>query len=216
MSIIPSLYQNCYNLNWKVTPMGVLTNWKLRYENDGGTADVQGTDISTQWVPLQCCHNYTNTAVSPVNTELYDEMHTKAAEYLVDQINTQVYSNIWSDYKVHLDNGEQAYTWQTECSPPVVVTVSERLRQVMAERHSPAILIRKSTRLEQTVDVREKRARELLRNIVGEAQYQNFLRRGTVSVRGPSGRVYCIQPGHGITTVYHAGHRLARLCVATG
>ena len=89
---------------------------------------------------------------------------------------------------------------------------STRLRRILRDRHSPAI--RTSRRpVGLSEDEREGRARETLRRVIGTDAFRRFLKHGFVSVRGKSGLVYQIFPGHGITNVYDHGKHVDRLCV---
>jgi hypothetical protein len=86
------------------------------------------------------------------------------------------------------------------------------LKQIIASRHAPAFIPRRNP-MKIDADVREQRARETLRRVLGEEKYRNFLRAGFVSVRAKSGMIYQIFPGHGITRVFDHGKQVDRLCV---
>ena len=62
-------------------------------------------------------------------------------------------------------------------------------------------------------DIREQRARETLKRVVGDIKFSNFLRNGFISVKAKSGLIYQIFPGHGITSIYDQGKMTERLCV---
>lgn len=49
--------------------------------------------------------------------------------------------------------------------------------------------------------------------MLGEITYRLFLKNGFVSVRGSSGRVYQIFPGHQFTRVFENGKCIEQLCV---
>lgn len=105
--------------------------------------------------------------------------------------------------------------WTSTCyheSPPKPPTPSERLREILAQRHAPLIIATRKS-LELTTDIREMRARETLRRVIGEQKYFDFLKKGFVCVRAKSGLTYQIFPGHGITCVYDKGIMVDRLCV---
>jgi len=59
----------------------------------------------------------------------------------------------------------------------------------------------------------EARAREALRELIGEVQFKRYLKNGFITVNGDSGRVYQIFPGHGMTKVWHKGTLIEKLCV---
>lgn len=101
---------------------------------------------------------------------------------------------------------------QTYSQTPVK-TLAERMREVIANRHAPAVI---GTRLpvESAFDAREKRARETLRLVVGDDQYRRFLKHGFVSARNrKSGKVYQIFGGTRMVNVYENGKHIERLCV---
>jgi hypothetical protein len=61
----------------------------------------------------------------------------------------------------------------------------------------------------------EQRAEEMLRAVLGEAQFTQFVRRGYLEVRSPTfpGRVYFIPERQGPVTVCEQGRPMMRLCV---
>jgi hypothetical protein len=91
-------------------------------------------------------------------------------------------------------------------------TVAERLREILDSRMAPKV-ISTCKPLGYTQDVREMRARETLRRVLGEIRFRDFVRRGSVSVRAKSGLTYQIFPGHDFTNVYNSGKMIERLCV---
>ena len=102
--------------------------------------------------------------------------------------------------------------WVT--TPPKPLTISERLRQIIQSRHAPAIIIRSNRQaVKAQVELREQRARETLRSILGDERFRRFVCNGFVSVQAKSGRTYQIYPGHGMTIVYDRGKPIEKLCV---
>jgi len=93
-----------------------------------------------------------------------------------------------------------------------VKTPEERLKEILQARQAPMVIgTRKS--LQMSADERERRARDTLRRVLGEAKFRNFIKCGFVSVKAKSGRMYQIFPGHGITCVYEGEKLVERLCV---
>lgn len=91
---------------------------------------------------------------------------------------------------------------------------NNKLRQIIQSRCAPNFVIRDSRKaLVLTKDVREQRARETLRRVVGESKFLNYVKNGFISVKAPSGLIYQIFPGHGITSVFDQGKQVERLCV---
>lgn len=92
------------------------------------------------------------------------------------------------------------------------VAPKDRLRDIIRNRQAPyAITSRKH--LQPPRDVREVRARETLRRVLGEQKFRSFLKNGFVSVKAKSGLVYQIFPGHDMTKVYKNGQYTEKLCV---
>ena len=93
-------------------------------------------------------------------------------------------------------------------------TPKDRLRDIIRSRKAPAAIIRSSRNaLPVPKDVREKRARETMRRVLGEREFRRFMRHGFVSIHGKSGYDYQIFPGQGVTSVFNRGVLIERLCV---
>jgi hypothetical protein len=115
--------------------------------------------------------------------------------------------------RLYRDNGFAAATtgiWYGSVQPPK--SAAERLREILDRRMAPSVLS-SCKPLGYTQDVREVRARETLRRVLGEDRFRDFVRRGSVSVRAKSGLVYQIFPGSDFTKVYDNGNLIERLCV---
>lgn len=105
-----------------------------------------------------------------------------------------------------------AYDVQSGFIMPDMPSVADRIRKIIAERCAPNF-IRDRKALDHAPDIREIRARQTLRRVIGEDKFRDFIRKGFITVRGKSGKTYQIFPGHGITSVYVGGKMLERLCV---
>lgn len=115
--------------------------------------------------------------------------------------NLNIYSS-WDSYK-------DDYGW----APPVI-TPSDRMRQMIRDRMAPAIHRgRKRNPMSIAMDIREERARQTVRRIIGEQAYKKFIRDGFITVVPKSGLTYRIFPGHGMTEVYDRGIMVDKLCV---
>jgi hypothetical protein len=89
-----------------------------------------------------------------------------------------------------------------------------RLQDILEARRAPQIIIPTGRKaLAPATQQTEEYARQLLRAIIGEERYFLFLKNGFVSLRGASGKIYQIYPGHGITRVWKDGVQIERLCV---
>lgn len=103
-------------------------------------------------------------------------------------------------------------TWST-CWSRQEKSSQEKIRDIIRDRLSPAIHTRRKSSFYRTNDVKEIRARETLRRILGDDKFNKYVKDGFVSVRAKSGLVYQIFPGHDITNVYDNGKKIERLCV---
>lgn len=103
------------------------------------------------------------------------------------------------------------WTWDNYSGEIKPRTPETRLREIMRTRMAPVIIVRTPAGLAQ--DQREEAARQTLRRVIGDRKYRRFLSHGHITVRGQSGLVYQIFPGHGITRVYKDGVQTERLCV---
>ena len=101
--------------------------------------------------------------------------------------------------------------------PKKPLTPEEQLRAIMRERASPLQPRHNpyagKAPLRKPQDVREERARQTLRRVLGEERFESFLRSGYVTVRARSGKCYQLFPAHKMTCVYDKGRLVDRLCV---
>lgn len=93
--------------------------------------------------------------------------------------------------------------------------VKRRIHEIIQGRCAPNGIVRNSKRqpLAMPTDIREQRARETLRRVIGDDKFTNFIKHGFISVKARSGLVYQIFTGHGITHVFNQGNLVERLCV---
>lgn len=120
-----------------------------------------------------------------------------------------VTSTATTDYHKLLSNTE---LWKHYYGRSIVADPNQQLRDIIRGRQSP-VISRNRKPIDLTADIRETRARQTLRKIVGDEQFFNFLKHGFVSLRVKSGRTYQIFPGHQLTCVYEGGKMVERLCV---
>lgn len=114
----------------------------------------------------------------------------------------------WDGYDTNSTYGDTWAAWST----PIVKTPAERLREMIQSRQAPLIVTSRRS-MRPTEDIKEIRARETLRRVLGEDKYRQFLRNGFVAVKAKSGLVYQIFPAHGVTAVWKNGQMVDRLCV---
>lgn len=129
----------------------------------------------------------------------------------------------WEDNSITWSSGETTWpdsiTWSSGESyfwyPDKQETLKSRFQSILANRRFPAIIVKNDRRTPMVMpaDVREQRARETLKRVIGDKKFFNFLKSGFLSVKAKSGLVYQIFPGHGITCVFNQGQLVERLCV---
>lgn len=93
--------------------------------------------------------------------------------------------------------------------------LKQRFQQIIRKRCAPNIIVKNSKRqpLPMPADIREQRARDTLRRVIGDNKFGNFRKHGFISIKARSGLVYQIFPGHGFTNVYNQGQMVECLCV---
>lgn len=176
----------------------------ITYEQDYTEACTCGSSYKTFYPTTRKIYKETNTGDCYSWIGVSDA-ETTALEWNVDQAIRDTSRQMWEWY-YRWDKGE---VWKTS-SP--VKTPQERLREIIQSRQSP-LIVRARKVIGPTEDVRETRARETLRRVLGEDGFRAFVRNGFISVRARSGLRYQIFPGHGITNVYQDGEQVERLCV---
>lgn len=115
---------------------------------------------------------------------------------------------------------KNGYLYQKPLSPEEQKAYNEkrlrdRFQRIIKERCAPNIIVRNSKRqpLPMPADIREQRARDTLRRVIGDNKFGNFIKHGFISIKARSGLVYQIFPGHGFTNVYNQGQMVECLCV---
>ena len=107
------------------------------------------------------------------------------------------------------------YDWGYDSCKTPIIAPEKALKKIIRERCSPNVFVHNSKRQPLPIpsDIREQRARETLRRVVGDQKFLNFIKNGFISVKAKSGLIYQIFPGGGITHVFNQGDLVDRLCV---
>ncbi len=162
------------------------------------------------------------TASTYFNNYVKSDNYSFNHKYKIDY-GTATHTLAYKEYNAFATGGQYYYEntgtyvnnsdgWVSFNTP--VLAPADRLRQMIRDRMGPSIHRgRKRTSLSIAMDVREERARQTLRRIIGEQAYRKFFRDGFITVVPKSGLTYRIFPGHGITEVYDRGIMVDRLCV---
>lgn len=125
-----------------------------------------------------------------------------------------IYNNAASATSIHYKVKYGGSCWVEDGYLKPKMNPASRLRQMIASRQAPMIITGKNRNpLKVAADIREERARETLRRVLGESKFRNYVSNGFVSVKAKSGLVYQIFPGHGISCVFDRGKMVERLCV---
>ncbi len=137
------------------------------------------------------------TTVIPLSLNYYSYLSTATATA------TSIHRDFYTSYD---------YDWNYCCNTKSPLeALRENMRQIIAERMAPVMRVRRH--IIPTSDVREQRARETLRRVIGPEKFRQFLKNGFVSVRAASGKIYQIYPGSQQTVVYEHGQPTEKLCV---
>jgi len=150
---------------------------------------------------------YTTNATAATNYT-WDTSITAAAttsnQYIWVADDTSDYITIDYDYSGSLN------VKLTSLSPEEIKRqqIKERLRNNL----SPQILVKRFG-LGTAGKPSEARAREALLELIGDQRFRRYLKHGFISIRGKSGRVYQVFPGHKMTKVWENGKHIEDLCV---
>jgi hypothetical protein len=211
-------------VNQMVTGDNVETTVRVRYSTNtcgvttigtGGSAtgwiDLYDTNyLPKTWAKSDACTKsvyYANKIAMDSNTTAISGWKVRGSTATMKVLYGWMDGECRAAYQGYANGGE----WGEAVVYPLR-TPAERLREILETRTAPAFI---SPRIPvpETQDVREQRARETLRRVLGELKFRDFLRKGFVSVRAKSGLIYQIFPGHGITAVFDKAVMVERLCV---
>ncbi len=123
--------------------------------------------------------------------------------------------NITRDFPYYITGTTvQVYNW--DASTPFaewpIKKPEDRLREIIRSRIAPKVL-GKDRALKTECNIREERARDTLRRVIGEVKYRDYQKKGFITVRGKSGLAYQISPSHTTTKVWNKGMMVEDLCV---
>lgn len=171
---------------------------------DRGTYATTGSGYGKCYLPWST--SATTTGTCDINYDDWQRVGTDCT--IIDSM-----GNEYSGYMHTVEqDADGRWTVKMQYHPLPKATPADRLKAIMAARIAPAIHLRRQP-IVSLGDVREQRARETLRRVIGEDRFRRFLASGFVSVRAKSGMVYQIHPGHGLTKVYRDGKMIEQLCV---
>jgi hypothetical protein len=152
-----------------------------------------------------------NNRIYMLNSNVADQYIKKACSVLEDDTTTATYSNVYSWNSIGLAVGNYANVSRVDWQP-IPVDPAARIREIIQARQGPMILVPRAA-LTSPADMREVRARQTLRRILGDIEFKSFLKRGFITVKGKSGRIYQIFPGHQNVRVWDNGRQIQTLCV---
>lgn len=191
-----------------VGPDTYVSDWHV-YTDEGTTGKIYlpraSTTSSNYWVTSSTSNTY-NVYYDWINNTLTNSVTCNdTSDIYYKKIRTTCLSDTEEQWVVY-KQFDYTYDARPALSP------ADRLREIIRSRQAP-LVIGSRTPAKVTADPKEIRARETLLRVLGEEKFRGFLRNGFVSVRGKSGKVYQIFPGHGMTKVYQNGQMIDRLCV---
>jgi len=184
------------------------------------------TKYDATWARIKCVNNTESNFHKEYLSTYWDETSTSTSAYNISNIirdatatNTMYVDATSMAYReaeffansatntFSLRYATDGLTWEAAPLAP-----GDRIRQIIRDRMGPAIH-RKRTSMQTASDIREERARDTLRRIIGHQAFKRFIRDGFITVRPKSGLIYRIYPGYGITDVFDKGIMVDRLCV---
>jgi hypothetical protein len=209
----------------------------ILYPTIAGTTsytDNSYTGYGNDDLDIYCANSSSSATVSAYKNMMWPSYESEKSSYLIkwgeEGTTNKLYNkrNIcgtygWSDatecntWKVKAAGWVDPYGTTTtdqwiQTHPPKPFDPKRTIQEIMRGRHSPVIHVRPSHLVPG--DLRETKARETLRMIVGEEQFRCFIKRGFVTVRGKSGKVYQIfHKSHHLTYVWENGQCIERLCI---
>jgi len=157
------------------------------------------TDTSSYYNKYAYLYRNSVNATEAYLTPYYKTLSTTSTTYTAWDTTTD------SSYNHHVK-----YWLGRGRSHPIVDAV-ERIKEIIRNRQAPAVIIRDNV-IRRTTDVREIRARQTLRRLIGEDAYQKFICRGFVTYKGEN-RTYQIFPGHKKVVVWSQGKKIEELCI---
>lgn len=173
-------------------------------DDDYGIATISCTSTRLQTYAKTNWYSDSDYTISSVKKYWHNYMCNTAASATTT---ATAYVNWGNDYTVETATD---YGWHVNDRR---IDPAAEIREIIKANMAPAVHTGSRRIMQHAEDVREMRARETLRVVLGEDSYQRFLRRGFVSVAAKSGRTYTIYRGHTLTGVYEKGQLIQRLCV---
>jgi len=174
-------------------------------------------NIAQQAYRYYNAQDYTITSANTVELTINNDY--SAATYDVDLYTTATAS---SQYIWTIDDSTKDYitinydTNGSGCISVNKLTPEELKRLEIKERFrrnlTPEILIKRFS-LGRAGKPSEGRAREALLQIIGSDRFRRYLKNGFISIKGKSGKIYQIFPGHQMTKVWVNGEHIEDLCV---
>lgn len=189
----------------------IISRWPRNNEIDSSNTTCFKHYLWPRETELETNKKIAYKVYSDISTAFFNESNsrteTMASNYFEYDVTANDYDTGTTAFysPIYYKDGGLAYT-------PVVAPPGERIRQMIRDRMGPAIR-RSRTSLSIAMDVREERARQTLRRVIGEQAFRKFVRDGFITVVPKSGLTYRIYPGYGITEVYDKGIMVDRLCV---
>lgn len=188
---------------------GTATNTAIEIEY--GYADCTATsDTNSVWIPLGRKVRNHWTAATSCSTCAWETVEDDCGVMWEGWGASQTVLKVrWSSY------GKPVKLTPEELAAQRERQLKSKISQIIQSRCAPNAIVRNSKRqpLPMPADIREERARETLRRVVGDQKFVNYVKHGFITVKARSGLVYQIFSGHGITCVFDQGKLVERLCV---
>lgn len=143
----------------------------------------------------------------PVSTNYY-------TRYYNSNESSTTSSSCYNEYMMDYEWGTGATvtgTWANRTR----IDQKKILQQIIQQRSAPVVIVRRGlgVDLPRPKEIKEQRARDSLRRIIGVEAFNRFLRRGFVSVTVASGITYLLYGGTRQTVAIKDGKVIEHLCV---
>lgn len=129
-----------------------------------------------------------------INGDISREIHKK----LIDPTGTSKKGSDYVRFTYGFDLDGQHYEWNLDAREDMIANPVNILRARISKQLAPPDVIvfsRNREMLERVKNPAERRALNLLRDIVGEDVFRRFLSSGTITVVGQSGTTYVVRTG---------------------
>lgn len=203
------VYQSKTTAQYTINSLNLYYNNDLNYNNVDLIPPIYYTKATTAGIDITKI-NWYNTLNNTTAFEYIPGNYASQDLYINGSASTYISNDIYTteNSRSFTTGSATGINW-ISFTPP---TREEQLRQMLKQKLTPQILFKRNG-LSIPLKDPEKRARETLKNIVGEDRFKRYLKHGFLTLKGKSGLIYQIFPGHEMTKVWKNGEFIEKMCV---